>query len=70
MTAHPYATPAGASANSILAVLGLLLEPGSVAEPRALNTSTKTVSGYVTDHAKLAAQAYCGVDRLPQSTSR
>src|SRR5438552_866101 len=56
MNTRSPSTPA-ASAESILAALNVLLEPGSVGELRVLNTSEKTVSGYFTDFAKLAAEA-------------
>jgi len=57
MTAHPHPALSAASADSILAALDLLLEPGSLAELRVLKTPKGTVSGYFTDFAKLAAEA-------------
>ena len=52
MTARPHPAPPAASADSSLAALDLLLEPGSVAELRVLKTPKGTISGYFTYFAK------------------
>ena len=47
----------GADVRTMLDAAKLMLEPGSVAELRILNTNKKTVSGYFDDFDKLAAAA-------------
>ena len=46
-----------ADKTAIREALGVLLEPGAVAEVRAFKPRNNTISGYYTDHDKLADDA-------------